>query len=115
MWDRVYAQARLQIERKEKNMASKAKATENNWLVHDRGASRIETEVWLHAEGRVMQISVYDHAAPKHRRWTVTALDRESGAKATISHEFNTEARDLAFAQIEVLADSVARNLGVAS
>jgi len=96
-------------------MATKAKGTDNNWLVHDRGNSRVETEVWLHADGRCMQISVYDHAAPKHRRWTVTVIDRESGAKATISHEFNTEARDLAFAQIDALADSVARNLGLVS
>lgn len=93
-------------------MASKATQDANhpNWLSLDK----FETEIWLHANGRYAEIGSYDHNAPKHRRWTITVIDRETGAKASLSGETKFVTRDLAFAQIDAMADDRAAKLTAA-
>jgi hypothetical protein len=73
---------------------------ETDWLSSDEDKRGAHMDAWLHDDDRYLEIKVCDYDAPKERRWTVTVIDRQFGAKASITGPGAFNARNEAMRQI---------------
>jgi hypothetical protein len=73
----------------------------HEWLVSDPAneKSGLNVIAVVH-DGGYVEVQVYDHNAPKHRTWTITVIDRETGAKYAMSGDGQRATRDEAFRQL---------------
>jgi hypothetical protein len=72
----------------------------SEWLQTTPGGGEgVSVEAWLH-DGRYLEIGVYDYDAAKDRAWTITMIDRETAARATIGGPKKYAARDEAMRQV---------------
>jgi hypothetical protein len=69
------------------------------WLSSDVDSKGMHAHLVVH-ENRWVEVKFCDYEQPKDRLWTITMIDRETYARATVTGRHFTKVRDLAMEQV---------------